>query len=152
MPPDNAATVAPGTDVSFPEDGPTSATAITRTGPSSFNLANIGTYQVSFQVSVTEAGQLILTLNGADLAYTVVGRATGTDQLSRTALVSATVINSILTVRNPAGNATALTITPLAGGTPPNRLTSSLRRLVQRNLYRDPLPADFNHLVTPQET
>ena len=119
MPPDNAATVAPGTDVSFPQDGPTSGTAIARTGPSTFNLAEIGTYQVLFQVSVTEAGQLILTLNGADLAYTVVGRATGTSQIVGMALVQTTVINSILTVRNPAGNATALTITPLAGGTRP---------------------------------
>jgi len=119
MPPDNAATVAPGTDVSFPQDGPTSGSTITRTGASSFNLAEIGTYQVLFQVSVTEAGQLILTLNGADLAYTVVGRATGTSQIVGTALVTTTVINAILTVRNPAGNSTALTITPLAGGTRP---------------------------------
>ena len=119
MPPDNAATVAPGTDVSFPEDGPTSGTTITRTGPSSFNLAAIGTYQVLFQVSINEAGQLILTLNGADLAPTVVGRATGTSQIVGVALVQTTVINSILTVRNPAGNSTALTITPLAGGTRP---------------------------------
>ena len=119
MPPDNAATVAPGTDVSFPQDGPTSGTAITRTGPSTFNLLAIGTYQVLFQVSVTEAGQLILTLNGADLAYTVVGRATGTSQIVGMALVQTTVNNSVLTVRNPAGNATALTITPLAGGTRP---------------------------------
>ncbi|MFK4438593.1 hypothetical protein ABIA61_003968 [Paenibacillus sp. RC21] len=119
MPPDNAATVAPGTDVSFPQNGPTSGTTITRTGPSSFNLAAIGTYQVLSQVSVTEAGQLILTLNGADLAYTVVGRATGTSQIVEMAIVQTTVINSILTVRNPAGNSTALTITPLAGGTRP---------------------------------
>jgi len=35
------------------------------------------------------------------------------------AIVTTTVINSILTVRNPAGNSTALTITPLAGGTRP---------------------------------
>jgi hypothetical protein len=119
MPPDNAATVAPGTDVSFPQDGPISGTAITRTGASSFNLAAIGTYQVLFQVSVTEAGQLILTLNGADLDYTVVGRATGTSQITGIALVQTAVINSILTVRNPAGNAAALTITPLAGGTRP---------------------------------
>jgi len=119
MPPDNPATVAPGTDVSFPEDGPTSATSIARTGPSTFNLAAIGTYQVTYQVSVTEAGQLILTLNGADLAYTVVGRATGTSELAGVSLVTTTVINSILTVRNPAGNSTALTITPLAGGTRP---------------------------------
>ncbi|NUU59280.1 collagen-like protein, partial [Paenibacillus sp. JW14] len=119
MPPDNAATVAPGTDVSFPQDGPTSGTSILRTGPSSFNLAVIGTYQVLFQVSVSEAGQLILTLNGADLAYTVVGRATGTSQIVEMALVTTTLVNSILTVRNPAGNSTALTITPLAGGTRP---------------------------------
>jgi len=119
MPPDNAATVAPGTDVSFPQDGPNSGSDIVRTGPSSFNLAQIGTYQVLFQVSVTEAGQLILTLNGADLAYTVVGRATGTSQIVGMAIVAITSVNSILTVRNPAGNAAALTITPLAGGTRP---------------------------------
>ena len=119
MPPDNAATVAPGTDVSFPQNGPTSGAAIARTGPSTFDLSTIGTYQVMFQVSVNEPGQLILTLNGADLAYTVVGRATGTSQIAGMALVTTTVINSILTVRNPAGNSAALTITPLAGGTRP---------------------------------
>ena len=119
MPPDNAATVAPGTDVSFPQDGPNSGSDITRTSASSFNLAQIGTYQVLFEVSVDEAGQLILTLNGTDLAYTVVGRATGTTQIIGTAIVTTTSINSILTVRNPAGNSTSLTITPLAGGTRP---------------------------------
>ena len=82
---------------------------------SSFNLAEIGTYQVLFEVSVSEPGQLILTLNGADLAYTVFGRATGTSQIEGMALVQTSVINSVLTVRNPAGNAAALTITPLAG-------------------------------------
>ena len=118
MPSDNAATVAPGTDVSFPQDGPISTDGnISRTGPSTFNLAAIGTYQVSFQVSVNEYAQLILTLNGADLAYTVVGRATGTSQITGVCLVQTTVVNSILTVRNPAGNSTALTITPLGGGT-----------------------------------
>ena len=119
MPPDNAATVAVSTDVSFPQDGPTSGSSIARTGPSTFNLAVIGTYQVLFQVSVSEAAQLILTLNGSDLAYTVVGRATGTSQIVGLALVTTTFVNSILTVRNPAGNSTALTITPLAGGTRP---------------------------------
>ena len=119
MPPDNAATVAPGEDVDFPQDGPTSATDITRTGPDTFNLSEIGTYQVLFQVSVDEPGQLVLTLDGAELAYTVVGRATGTSQIVGMALVTTTSADSILTVRNPANNATALTITPLAGGTEP---------------------------------
>lgn len=119
MPPDNAATVAPGTDVSFPQDGPNSGSGISRTGASTFNLAEIGAYQVLFQVSVSEAGQLLLTLNNAPLAYTVVGQATGTSQIVGMAIITTTTINSILTVRNPAGNSTALTITPLAGGTQP---------------------------------
>ncbi|MET3683737.1 hypothetical protein ABID56_001846 [Alkalibacillus flavidus] len=119
MPPDNAATVAPGTDVSFPQDGPTSGTDILRVNDTTFNLAETGIYQVLFQASIAEAGQLILTLNGADLEYTVVGRATGTSQIVGMALVETSVIDSLLTVRNPAGNATALTLTPLAGGTRP---------------------------------
>ncbi len=119
MPPDNSATVGVGVDVQFPQDGPTSGTTITRTGPSSFNLADIGVYNVQFQVSVTEAGQLMLTLNTTELDYTVVGRATGTTQIVGLCLIRTTVANSIITVRNPTGNSTALTIPPLAGGTWP---------------------------------
>lgn len=103
-------------DVSFPQDGPNSGSDIARIGADSFNLAQIGTYQVLFQVGVTEAGQLELTLNGAPLAYTVVGRATGTSQIIGLAILTTTTINSVLTVRNPADNSTVLTITPLAGG------------------------------------
>ena len=119
MPPDNTATVAPGSDVSFPQDGLNSGSSIVRTGASSFNLSEIGTYQVSFNVPVTEAGQLELTLNGASLAYTVVGRATGTSDITGIFIVETSTVNSVITVRNPAGNAAALTITPLAGGTSP---------------------------------
>ncbi len=117
MPPDNSATIGIGTDVSFPQNGPSSASGIARTGPSSFNLSAIGTYQVTYNVSVDEPGQLLLMLNGAELAYTAVGRATGTSQIVAMSLVTTTVVNSILTLRNPASNSTALTLTPLAGGT-----------------------------------
>ena len=120
MPGDNAATVGVGTDVDFPNDGPTSGNgAVLRISLSQFQLRSIGTYQVMFQVSVNEPGQLVLDLNGNDLAYTVVGRATGTSQIVGIALVQTSVVNSTLSVRNPAGNSTALTITPLAGGTNP---------------------------------
>ena len=119
MPPDNAATVAPGTDVSFPQNGTIANTNIGRLGPDSFNLGPIGTYQVLFQVGVSEAGQLILSLNGEDLPETVMGRATGTSQIAGMSLVTTTTVNSVLTVRNPTGNAAALTITPLVGGTRP---------------------------------
>lgn len=56
---------------------------------------------------------------GEDLPYTVAGRATGTSQIIGMALVETTTENSVLTVRNPAGTAVALTITPLAGGVRP---------------------------------
>ncbi len=119
MPPDNADTVAPGGDVDFPQNGPIANTNIGRLSDSSFLLTPVGTYQVMFQVSVTEPGQLVLTLNGTELSYTVVGRATGTSQIVGTALITTTAEDSVLTVRNPAGNAAALTITPVAGGTEP---------------------------------
>jgi hypothetical protein len=120
MPTDNPGTVAPGADVSFPENGPALATtSITRISPSSFSLGNVGVYQVLFEASVNEAGQLDLTLNGTELAYTVVGRATGTSQLVGMALVQTTAADSVLTVRNPIADSTALTMTPFAGGASP---------------------------------
>lgn len=119
MPPDNSATVAPGADVAFPRDGVNSSTDISRISGTSFNLSATGIYQVLFQVDVTQAGQLILTLNGTPLDYTAVGRATGTTQLLGICLIETTAANSVLTVQNPADNPTALTITPSDGGTQP---------------------------------
>lgn len=119
MPGDNAASIAAGADVEFPQDGPNSGTEIARISASSFTLLEPGIYKVDFQASVSEAGQLVLTLNGAEIPYTVVGRTTGTSQIAGTALVETTVATSVLTVRNPAGNAAALTLTPAAGGTEP---------------------------------
>ncbi len=119
MPPNNSVTVAPGADVEFPQDGPNSNGGINRAGNSSFTLSEIGTYQILFQVSVSESGQLVLTLNGNQLDYTVAGRATGTAQIVGMVIIETTAINSVLTVRNPQDNTTALTITPLSGGTQP---------------------------------
>ena len=120
MPGDNTATVAVGSAVEFPQDGPASG-GIVRSGPSpsQFVLPDIGTYQVSWQVSIDEAGQLVLELDGVELQETVVGRATGTSQIVGSRIITTSVINSILSVRNPTGNSTALTITPSAGGTHP---------------------------------
>jgi hypothetical protein len=117
MPSDNPATVAVGANVEFPQNGPTTSTETVRLSPSSFQLGTPGVYRVSFQVPVTEAGQLVVALDGSELAYTVVGRATGTAQISLTTLVETTTVDQAITIRNPAGNSTALTITPLAGGT-----------------------------------
>ncbi len=119
MPGDNTEPIAAGEDVAFPEDGATSAGSIERTGDTTFQLSDIGTYLVLFQASVDEAGQLVLTLNDTEIPSTVVGRATGTNQITGMAIVQTTTADSILTVRNPLGTANALTLTPSAGGTDP---------------------------------
>ncbi len=119
MPLDNLEPVDPGADVSFPQDGPNSGTGITRISDDSFNLAEVGTYQVLFFASTDESGQLVLTLNGEALDYTVVGRATGTSQIVGMSLVTTTAADSVLTVRNPEDNVSPLNLTPLAGGTRP---------------------------------
>jgi hypothetical protein len=120
MPPNNGSTVAAGSPVEFPQDGPSDG-PITRANSTEFLLPEIGTYRVAFSVSVSEAGQLELAVNaGAGMValnYTVSGRATVTSPIAGEALVTTTVINTALEVRNPAGNPTALTITPEAGGT-----------------------------------
>jgi hypothetical protein len=118
MPPDNSATVAAGSAVQFPELGPNDGTSnITNLTASTFQLAAIGTYQIFFEVSVDEPGQLEITLNGVAQAYTVVGRATVTSQIVGESLVTTTSVNSVISIINPAGNAAPLTITPDAGGT-----------------------------------
>jgi hypothetical protein len=125
MPPDNAATVGAGIPVQFPRSGPTTG-VITRLGGASaseFLLPGIGTYLVTFSVSVGEPGQLALSVNSGggmvELPYTAYGRATGTSLISGVALVATTAANSVIELRNPAGNTPALTITPSAGGTHP---------------------------------
>jgi hypothetical protein len=126
-PPDNAATVAIGGAVDFPQNGPDTdgnpGTGIRRAGVDSFILPAIGTYEITYQVSVTEAGQLVLTLDSGggplELSNTVAGRATGTSQIVNSVLITTTVVDSVLTVSNPLANSTALTITPLAGGADP---------------------------------
>ena len=55
MPPDNAATVAAGAPVFFPQNGPT-AGGIVRLDSGEFVLPRAGTYGVDFSVSVTGAG------------------------------------------------------------------------------------------------
>lgn len=133
MPGDNSATVGAGVAVQFPQNGPNIGSSITRVNATRFNLAAIGTYQVLFQVSVTEAGQLVVALDSgsgdAEQAYTVVGRATGTSQIVGICLVTTSVANTIISIKNPTGESTALTITPLAGGTNPVSAHLTITRL-----------------------
>jgi hypothetical protein len=123
MPGDNSATVAPGTPVQFPQNGG-AAGDIVRLNASAFLLPDIGSYSVTFSVPVSEPGQLVLTLNGAELVNDVFGRSTGDTQITGATIVVTTTPGSTLSVDNPVGAPVALTITPLAGGPDPG--TASL--------------------------
>lgn len=116
MPGDNTATIAAGSPIEFPQNGPSNG-IITRINASQFNIPAVGIYLVHWQVSIAEAGQLILQLNGTDIATSVVGRATGTSQIVGHTMITTTLPNSVLTVVNPSGNPVALTLNPGAGGT-----------------------------------
>ncbi len=118
MPTDNPDPIAAGEDVDFPS-GTTGGTGITRASDSSFTLDGPGTYYVTFDATPAEAGQLVLTLDGAELPYTVVGSTAAGSRLVGQALVTTTATASTLTVRNPATATTSLTLTPSAGGTDP---------------------------------
>jgi hypothetical protein len=116
MPSDNPQYIFGGAPVNFPQGS--SSGGINRINLSLFNLQAIGTYQVMFEVSTTESGQLLVVLNGVELPYTVVGRATGNSQIIGMFLITTTIVNSGLEIRNPNGNA-PLTITQFAGGSRP---------------------------------
>jgi hypothetical protein len=115
---DNAATVAVGEAVEFPNTGINSGNAIrlVTASTSQIQLAEIGIYMVTWLVSVTEAGQLMLELNGVENPSSVFGRATGASQIAGIILIATNTANSIIRIVNPPDNSTVLTITPGAGG------------------------------------
>ena len=117
MPEDNPATVAPGGAVSFPQRGPASGTDIVQTNATTFTFGTAGIYLVTFQVSVTEPGQLALAQNLALVSRSVVGRDAGNSQIVGTSMVTAAA-NDDIQVINPSNPflGTALTITQFAGG------------------------------------
>jgi hypothetical protein len=129
MPPDNSSTIAPGSDVQFPLEGPVGGSSILPITSSTFALTNVGAYEVTFNVGVTEPGQLELSLNGVELAYTVVGRATGTSQIVGQSLVTVSAPDSVLAVENPSAESLPLTVTTDAGGVLPASASLIIQQL-----------------------
>lgn len=114
----NPQVISPGQEIEFPGNGPTSTTTITRFifSTSKFILSAIGTYNVRFQVSVTEPGQLLVVVNGNQNSTTVVGRATGNTQIVGDCLITTTSVNTEISIINPFSSTSNLTLTPSAGG------------------------------------
>ncbi|HEV3059620.1 MAG TPA: hypothetical protein VGY48_15325 [Vicinamibacterales bacterium] len=118
--------------VPFPRSGPISG-AISNIDGSSFMLPDIGTYEITFEVHTTELGQLQLELGGVDQPQTCVGNfnpTAGGHPYNCRVYVTTVAINTVLAVINPAGNSTALTVTPANGSqTHANAQTLTIRRI-----------------------
>jgi hypothetical protein len=127
MPGDNAATIAVGAPILFPQLGPTNGAA-TPLGGGLFTIAATGTYQIAWQASVAEPGQLMVKRNATEVAATVVGRATGTTQIVGNTTLSLSA-GDVISIVNPSGNAAALTLTPTAGGTHAVSATLSILKI-----------------------
>ena len=119
MPPDNTEAIDAGEDLDFPSDGPSSGDNITRVSVDSFALAETGTYEILFRANVAEPAQLVLTLNGTEIPYTVSGTSASPGQVVGMALITTTAENSILTVRNPTASTAPINLTDSAGGSEP---------------------------------
>ncbi len=104
--------------------GPASAgTSITQLSSSQFQLGAIGTYRITWQASVTEAGQMSLAVSDSatpgtpvELANSIIGRATGTSQIVGNTFLTTAFVNARVELWNASGSAAALTPTPTAGG------------------------------------
>lgn len=87
-------------------------------------IVNAGVYSVQYSVTVAEARQIALYLNGAVVAGTIYGQATGTSVTTAMAIITATA-GSLLTLRNHL-SAAALTLVTPSGGTASNATNSLL--------------------------
>ncbi|KAN0026953.1 hypothetical protein ACTFIU_009629 [Dictyostelium citrinum] len=120
--------ISPGDDIQFRKDGPNSnifevfdvsyinVDRVYQT-TSSFTIALIGIYDVTFFVTVEEdGGQLVFTDNDVELGFTLVGKNIGTNQIFSNFLLNVTESGHTYTVRNPASNTQDITIKTLSGG------------------------------------
>jgi hypothetical protein len=100
--------ILPGSDVGFPLDG-VNTNNIMRISDYTFNVQELGTYLIQFQVSA-EAGQLCLVVNGNEEPFTCVSQSSS-GQLVGMSLIKTVVENTIISVRNPSAS-TPIIITP----------------------------------------
>lgn len=113
-PNDNPTAIAQNTAVEFPNSS-ASTTGITRLTNSTFNLAGTGTYLIMFKVNTNTAGQLGIAVNGAVQPNATFGNAADDGIIEGKTIITTTAANTVLSIVNPI--ATAVTVTPSAGGT-----------------------------------
>lgn len=129
MPGDNAATIAVAAPVLFPQPLKSKG-GVTVLTANSLRLPVAGEWLITAQVSVNEAGQIAVArqVGGVGLfsqiGSTVVGRATGTNQIVLSKIITAGA-GDVIQIWNATGNPAPLTMTLIAGGT--NAVSATFR-------------------------
>lgn len=114
MPSDNPSPIGPGAPVAFPANGPSQG-GITRVTDSVFLLPTLGTYEIEWVVSVEQAGQLSLSIDGFESPSLSFGRSGTGSQIVGHVLLSPIAVPVLLSIVNPTGDP-PLTLTQYAGG------------------------------------
>lgn len=128
-----SATVAVAAPFPFDTDGPTTAGFLHTASPTvatsaPITIVSAGTYAVNYSITVAEAHQFALYVNGAVVSSTIYGQATGTSATSAFAIITVAA-GAVLTLRNHL-SAAALTLVTPSGGTAGNNTNSlMIRRL-----------------------
>ena len=112
-------TIPAGGDIPFPRNGVIANTDIGRVSSTEILLSVPGVYFVTFRVNVATSGQALLTLNGVPQSATAAGTGQNDSVLFGTALLNVTASGTLLTLRNPVENNSALVLSSSPGGTLP---------------------------------
>lgn len=67
----------------------------------SFSIPSGGVFEISFQVVVSNTGELVISLNNTELDYTVVGKSGGGVVVGLCIITTSLGTNSILSINNP---------------------------------------------------
>jgi hypothetical protein len=131
---DYAATIAVQTTagtgrVPFPRNGNFVGSHIARNSASDFIVDLTGIYEVGWMVGIVEASQLQLAVNDVGIANTCNLSGAGTQINSNRVLVSL-VAGDKISIINPPGNSTALTVQPADGSDTHAQAPNILIRLV----------------------
>jgi hypothetical protein len=99
---DNPNAIEPGFAINFPS--PTvNPFGIQRNGTSTseFVLPPNSVFEITFQVTIQNTGELVVVLNGNELIETVVGHPGGGAVVGMCIIVTPPTINSIISINNP---------------------------------------------------
>jgi hypothetical protein len=115
---DYAATIAVASRVPFPQNGPSIGPQVTRNSPSDFRVGVAGLYEVSWSIEFAEPSQLAVARNAgvlvtnADVVNDTCNRSGAGTQLNTNTVLVQLAAGDLVSIVNPPGNATALTVDP----------------------------------------